>query len=320
MIKDDMRFKRIFVILVIICTFCLQGQCEEAGSRKKRMKEILDATHEQISSTLYNFADAVDRFFVDNRFPEEENLSSLRVRTWLKLAEGGRSAFKQRVGLNLRFPKLERRFRLMFESFTEDDKLGDLKNVQEDQKEENDKFATTMRYIIKETRTGRLSLDGGMGFRPEPDPFVRIRWGRDLNYEKWSFYPSVHLIWKRFDGFGETTGLDIERLLAENKLARWRGEFTWSETSLGIDFWNSLAYSVAVTDLSGYAVSIGAGGHTRPYTMIDSFHLTFTYRRAVYKDWIYVQVTPALDFFRDREYAVSPAISVQLEGIFRQED
>lgn len=273
--------------------------------------KMLGATHTQMSKSVKDFAARIDTFLANDRSLEEEKGDRLRLRLISRFDENGKASFKQHVSIHLKLPKIRKRFMLVLEELGEGDQLDDIK------KEDNiEKLNAVFRLILHETEHERLDFDSGMSFKPAPNPIGRVRYRIDIHLGQWNFRPTQVIYWKLDDGFGETSRLDLERHLFDLDLLRFTEEVTWSEVSSGVEFITTAAYLRTFSDLAACGLFFNIFAHTRPSAMIDSYRLNFTYRRAIYKHWIYFQVEPVLEAPQDKDYRIVPSIYFMLETSF----
>jgi len=313
------NMRQIFLFLSIVFLIeCMAlfspGNCGDIPreSGPSRLQEFLETTHVSLSGSVYNIANHIDTFFADERIDEESQTSHLHIRLGAKLADGGHSEFKQRVKMNLELPRAERRLQIVLDSLFEDDDADEIVTFDDDA----DATVLGLRYVFSKASRNRFQTRVGLRFRPEPDPNIKIRWSSLFPLGKWAFRPTQFLEWESRDGFGETTRLDLDRKLSEKALFRVRGELTWAETSSGLEFGNSLSYSRTLSKLSGFKIALGSEGRIRPSPEISKGYLKFVYRRAIYKNWLFLQVEPSLDLPEEDNYALCPGIMFYMEGIF----
>ena len=252
-------------ILFFACLFVIMPEspaCEEVHreGERSRVKDILDNTHGYVSSTINDIARDIDTFFVDERVDEELKTSRLRVRLGGKLVKGGESDLWQRVRLNIRLPRTERRLQLVVDGFSDDEPIEEI----QEPSNKDDTVDTALRYIIRETRADRLQFSTGLSFGPETNVYVRIRWRGVFSLkDSWIICPTQFLFWRTDDGAGQRTRLDIERKIFKDKndLFRIRGDVTWSEIVSGLEFGASISYSPTISELCGYSFSFRADGN-----------------------------------------------------------
>ena len=322
--------------MMLIIISCLMFTCSGHGSEKKEQEnekigatlpassdvnenqtwqinasKMLDVTHTQMSKSVKDFAARIDTFFSDDRSLEEENGDRLRLRLLSRFDEDGKVAFKQHVSLHLKLPKIRKRLMLVLEELGEGDRLEDIK------KEDNiEELNAVVRLILHETENERLDLDSGMSFKPEPNPIGRVRYRIDIDLGQWNFRPTQMIYWKLDDRFGETSRLDLERHLFDRDLLRFTEEVTWWEVSSGVEFIATAAYLRAFSDRAGCGLFFNIFAHTRPSAMIDRYSLSFTYRLAIYKHWIYFQVEPILEALQEEDFRILHSIYLMLETVF----
>ncbi len=271
----------------------------------------LEAGHTAISARVSAYADRLDSFFGDERSDEVYNDTRLRLRLGGKLAEGGRSESVGRLRLNLSLPRATRRVSLIVTSLTDDD----FEDTPTPAPEEDDVTAALRVFLLDRTDS-KINIDAGLGFRPEPDPRLRLRGHRAFVAGKTTLRPTQFFRWQGEDGFGARTRVDVDRRLDERSLGRFNTQSDWSEKINGVALEASLAYFVWPSHKKAYRLRFRALGETRPSTVVTEYQLGFRYRRLIHRDWLYLDVEPALEFLREDEFDTSPAITVQLEANF----
>ena len=282
------------------------------------IRTLLDGTHAKITKTMEDISYRIDTFFVDERVDEEMKNSRLRIRVGATLAEAGRSELYQRTSLHLQLPRTERRLQFVLDSFTRDE-YPDEEAVPRIRENDENRVEAALRYVFGDTDIGHMQFHTGLSFKPDPEFYMKTRWRKIFPItEKWRFYPTQFFFWKSRDGFGETTRADIERPLSDDSLFRIRAEATWSEISSGLEFIALMSYSQTLSNLRGWGIALSAEGDTRPSAVTENYRMAFKYRRAIHRDWLFLEVEPAIDFFREDNYRASPGITFQIEAIFKK--
>ena len=57
-------------------------------------------------------------------------------------------------------------------------------------------------------------------------------------------------------------------------------------------------------------------GVTNPQAQVMDYVVLMLYRRRIHKDWIFLELSPQLHFPRERNYRLSPTLSMRLEMLF----
>lgn len=280
-------------------------------SFKTSTENLLDATHSRLTRSVNAFAERLDSFLANDRSLEEDVGNRLRLRLITRVDEDRSVTFKQRVSLHMELPKLTKRLMLVMEELGEGDKLGDIK------KEENiEDLDAVFRLLLHEKENERLALETGMSFKPEPNPLVRIRYRYHLALGQWNFRPTQWVYWKRDEGFGEKTRFDLEKHMFNEDLLRFTEEVVYSEESSGVEFLTVAGYMHVLSEISACGLFFNIESHTRPYWEVTNYSLNFTYRRSIYKKWLFFQIEPILEAPLDEGYRIVPSIYFMIEGVF----
>ncbi len=61
---------------------------------------------------------------------------------------------------------------------------------------------------------------------------------------------------------------------------------------------------------------MGAHGTSHPSWITDQYLVRAAYRKRVHRDWMFLEIEPGLDFFREDGFSMTPLINVKLEIVF----
>jgi hypothetical protein len=278
---------------------------------KASTERILDATHSRLTKSVNEFAGRIDTFLANDRSLEEDVGNRLRLRLITRVDEDREMTFKQRVSLHMELPKFTKRLMLVMEEFGEGDKLEDIKK-----KENIEDLDAVFRLLLHEKENERLALETGMSFKPEPNPLVRLRYRLNISFGQWNFRPTQWVYWKRDEGFGEKTRVDLERHMFTDDLLRFSEEVVYSEESSGVEFLTAAGYMHVLSEISACGLFFNIESHTRPYWEVTNYSLNFTYRRSIYKKWLFFQIEPILEAPLDEGYRIVPSIYFMIEAVF----
>lgn len=272
---------------------------------------LLDRGHAHASRWVGDVADGVDRFFVDENADEANNETRVRIGGGVEIVDGEGLGVDSRFRLDLHLPRTSRRLTVVLIGSDADHPLRDALGQEDD-----DTVAGFLRYFLLDRDAAWLSLDGGTKFRPEPDPFGRIRGVRRIAVgDLLSITPRQTFYWELADGFGETTRVDVDRQIGERSLLRWRSEGTWSEVSEGVDLFMEVSGSRQLAELRGIRAAVKLDGRTEPSVRATRYAAAIRYRHAVWRDWLFGEIEPEIGFPLDRDWTFTPGITLRLEAI-----
>jgi len=225
--------------------------------------------------------------------------------------------FKMDFRVRLRLGALSGRVRFFADSYdTVHDTLEGLFSARyrqelEDERSEGARAGLT--YVVAERVRSQYDISGGLRLRPEPSPRVRLqaRYRYQLGDWRTGFRQSV--FWDREDGYGEKSEVLFDRPGGDIHLFRVHSTAVWSEISQGIDWGQHASYHVTFSPRRRLGLTAGLRGHTHPSTVVDQYLMRIPYRQRIHRDWLFFEIEPGLDFFREDDYGISPLVNLKIE-------
>lgn len=276
--------------------------------------DSFDENYRFVSSSVSDFAQFVDSFFVDTRVDEEYFASRLRLGVGGLFATKDAFEFRKRFGGNLPLPGLKDSFSVAVDSFTDatnfDTRDGTL--------QEGDNGVATLRYMPLSGEMRRnVLVSAGMRFEPEPNPLLRLRGRYDFDLsDNWVVRPMQLFFWELDLGLGETTRLDFDRRIGEHMLARMRVQATYTEESRGFDHETALSLQDQLSESSAYILRFSFLGETEPSTRMNQYRASWRYRQRLWRPWFFIEIEPGVNFDRENDFDVDPNIGLIFEVIF----
>ncbi len=275
-----------------------------------------DYYHTLISLRIIDFADRLDRFFADDRILEETDETLIRITPSINVTERRGSTVRLSVSGRLALPYMEERWQIFV------DRIGAGRDIREefsetpDTTEDDKSLFAGVRYLARETRRSRLDLDGGLRWRRGPNPFARIRGRRYIHLDPWLMRLTQTFFWFEHRGFGMTPAVDFDRRLLEHIFFRSTSSGTWAEDSQGVDIRQQFSFVHRLSERRAVGFSAHAYGHTHPSLVMDEYGLIWRYRQRIHRDWLFLEIAPGTLFPRDRDYELTPTVTVKLEAFF----
>lgn len=264
----------------------------------------------------------LDGFFASRDAYWDSNESYMILSGHTVIGKKGEIEFDPRLRVRLDLPYTKEKFRLILESDAEED-LSLAERARERSLTAFERKRSTasgaVRYIFDELDRWQLSTDLGVRFRFPPDPFWRFQASRQWQLtEYWSTRFHQRLYWYLKDGLGESSELYFERPLSPTMLFRAKSEAEWSKDENQFDFGQIFSILHQIDTKRAAEWQLGALGESKPTTRTTDYFANVTYRRLLYKDWLFYELTPELLFPRDDSFKPNPSISIGIEIIFSE--
>lgn len=284
----------------------------------------VDIAHAQISKRILKSSERFDAFFGDERIEEETQNTQIKVTTFVEITEGKNPKLTFPLSANLAFPRLKNRWHLAVETLIkEDDGLGDGGSGEgkDDDKAEDDKskdgvndVTLSVRYKILQKARKWLSLASGVKVKSDQiEPFGKLRSRRVFDSDPWALRLTQFVFWVEGEGWGETSRIDIDRRIRRKMFFRMTSKTTWSENSEGVELTQSFFLRWRVSHLRAIELELSGEGHTEPMMVADKCNAKLTYRRRLYKNWLFFDMEPEAEFLREDNFKLTSLITFKFD-------
>ena len=286
---------------------------------------VLEAPHDYLAEKIVRLANYLDRFFGGNRHYQESNDSAVQLDLTRVAGYGGDPKFNLAAKANLRLPATEGRLHLLLETDpeqnttqpTQDQAAANNKGITPGSKvTASGNLALAGRYENSDENFWHFRTDGGLKFPIPMTPFVRTRASFEKPLNDWRLKGSESVYWFKNLGVGETTRVDLERFISEPILFRASSNATWLKDRKNFDLRQDFSVYHTLDDRTALLYQASVIGITNPQAQVRDYVVLMLYRYRLHKEWIFVEVSPQLHFPRERNYRLSPTLSMRLEILF----
>jgi len=176
--------------------------------------------------------------------------------------------------------------------------------------------AVAVRLVAAEESVWHFSTDAGIKFPLPPKPFVRARGSYSAPLGNWRLKAAESVYWFNTLGVGETTQLDLERIVNTQLLFRASSNATWLKDKDNFDLRQDFSFYHTLSDRSALLYQASAIGVSNPQLQVTDYVVLLFYRYRMHKEWLFFEISPQLHFPREEGYKSSPALSMRLEILF----
>lgn len=283
---------------------------------------FLDLSREWVFEYVESLNDGVDSFFMgdfldDELIDDESSGSNGRLFLLTRRVQGEGVDYQTGVRLKLVLPRTRDRLKLLVETdeneddAKESDLIGTTNNVT---------YSTAIRVEIRKGRRWKTSWDNGVRWEGEPVYFSRLRARRTDYFGEWRSRFLQSLYWRTDDGWGAKLNTQLLRPID------FRRHFS---TGLDADYLLDNDYADLIADMaifdelshrSAMLYRFAAEGDTNKLTKVNNYVFTVSFRRKIYKNFVFAEITPEIAWPRALDYEATPALNFRLEMIFGPED
>ena len=296
------------LILLFIPTIGITSPAEE---REEKDIPILEKAKEIFGIRANQAADRIDSFFATERADDEFGRSRIRVRSQFFLRDGSKSDNINLYRINLRLPSLEEKFRFKLKDDNKTENKD--KNISATPFEKADSQNTSFN---KQKWIFNSDIGVSMAIPPKLITRARLRRNFSTNIFIHRFYEQLTYITDE-SGLVEETGFDSDFIFNSDLIFRFINYKRWQV--LKKEFRTNHGPTLIHQLNDNQALNYGITGQTTiedGVWFLNNYRFSINYRRNLYKQWVYFDIIPGLDFPKLRSFRKTPFIIFQLELLF----
>ncbi len=284
--------------------------------------EYMEAPRDYLSGKVTSFASYLDHLFGGDRHFQESNQSVLQLNLTRVTGYGGDKSYKLAARMKLKLPITEWRLRLLVETDPENNLTDEpitSPPVTNRKVSVPSTLALAVRYEKKEDVRWYFNTDVGIKFRgiaKAPNPFVRARSSYTAPIGQWRLKASESVYWFNTTGLGETTLLDLDRIVSAQFLFRATSSAIWLYDTQNFSLRQNMTLFHTLSDRSALSYQASVIGASEPQLRVTDYVLQLFYRYRMNREWLFFEFNPQLHFPREQNYNSSPTLNVRLEMLF----
>lgn len=270
---------------------------------------VLDSAHSEISKRLFMISNRMDSFFGSTRGDDYASGTRLRIYWDHYKKESYPYSSKLTLRLKLDLPDLQNKIKF---KFNWSQKKENVPKAAENSNQSNLKLGPK----IEQERLWRLSMDSGLNVEIPIDPFIRTRLFKTYFFGKWELLPAQEFFYYLREKLGETTTLNLDHPIRENILLRIENAATWYDNSDELATIHGPSLFQEITDKRAISYNLKAIGTNRPTFYIKDYYASVTYRQDLHRQWIYGEITPQINWPKEKKFERVLSILFRLETMF----
>ncbi len=333
--KKPMRKMRrlclhIGVLLLLLCETGIASERNDSHVQKHSAEkdtttllQWVDEAHAHISQGVLSMSKGIDGLFGDEHLDKDSDHSCIAILPSIEFAKNDKPDMGFPVHLKLAFPHLEDRFQLFLDAMLKEEKsskqeeLNDEKETGKEDEEEKPRLIFGFQYKILQKAREWVTLGGDINIRADKEvPWTKGWFRKRVDFDQWFVQLTQYLLWYRENSWGEKSRIDVERWLNQATIFETTSQATWSEYTEGLDFSQSFRLHHRLSPDWSIALKFSADGHTKPTVAVDKWRTALTMRHRLYKNWLFVEVEPELEFLREDHFTLNSLLTCHVEMRF----
>lgn len=299
---------------LIVTAACGAAPVRSAGALGTAAGRI-DAAHASAEESVGDLARWIDAFFSDPNYSEEAD-AYLELAQELTMARHQRAGRRTRVRGRVALPALSERLSLSFRGNNEADRADAAPDVLNDPlNEATDTSSLGLEYF--QSRNARLALSVGGGVRfSDQSAYVGPRLRYELSLaEHWNGRLIQRLRYRFGSGIETVSSAQAERGLAGGGLCRERVSVAWKAQDRqdhGVQTTLTSACTLTADERNGLRFAWTTEHRTKPRRGLHSTRISASWRRFVWRRWLFAQFTPFIAWEDAFDWDTRPGIQVTL--------
>lgn len=283
-------------------------------------ENLIDVSQQAISYSLLSLSDSIDSFFGDEELIlNHDKKTKAIISLTHTLAERAKPESLVKVRIKLRLPRTKSRLNLVVDNISDELRNNevsesDFEKIQEES-QEND-LTTSLKYIVQESEKWDISTKAGIKIKIPLDPFTSIRAQRNISFFHWKLTLAQNIFWFQSRGLGEVSRIDFERPVFKKSLFRFSNSASWLKDEDFFRFNHSLTIFQPLNHQAGLSYSAGISSNSDPRIHLDSYSLSVSYRRRLWRKWLFFDIIPGIQYPKSINFAPNYSMIFRLESIF----
>jgi hypothetical protein len=283
---------------------------------------FVDVLHGGISHTLLTTATWLDSFFGDRRYTSDLNPSYIHYRYNVFLEKGSAPLLKPDLEARLILPQLREKTHIVFSgSPREENEFSAVQSHTTGDKSvstEEQGVAAGVQYAPRQTPTESFVVRGGIKFSTKgvdltTGPLYRVLFPFQRG---WNLRFIEDAVWRSKAGWKSSSTVDLERPLPHDLFFRASTDWVHTEHVNGFIYAFSFSISQPLSAKQALQYSWVNVFQTRPVNELTEVALRISYRRRIWRDWLFYEVMPQYRFPRLRAFEATPGILFRLDVLF----
>lgn len=303
---------------IIVFTLLFYGS-HDALCKDYYEKNAIDKAHQKFSNQILSLSNSIDEFFADTKHEKNENHSKLKISIDTHFREAAGPYIIPDINYRLILPKSQKKLQLFIENDNEaqksntDQAKNDLK-IKNKTREESD-INAGLRYMIKKSGID-FSADTGVLVNIPIVVFAKFTAKKNIPLRNWLLKINEQVKWVNDNGFTSDFNFDYDRNLSRNLLLRMANNVFWNDEDYVIRFENGPSLFQHINRLSALSYHAHVVTINSPSFEVNNYILQMTYRRRLYGKWLFMEMSPFLNFPRSENFHRTPGFVLGLDAIF----
>ncbi|MBE2215708.1 MAG: hypothetical protein IAE82_17680 [Opitutaceae bacterium] len=246
-----------------------------------------------------------DGFFGETRYDETVTSTFGKASLHVGYKEYDGVRIRSRLRARIPLPNLDRRVNAIIGRGDPDEIIEDNNGYQNIiPTDDDDQWLAGLGYTPPWSKSGRISLSAGVHIDWPLDPYVQARYRIVHNFSENSLVRIKETVfWRDSEGLGSTTNVDLERRMGDDRLLRWSNMLKVSDDTEDLKYDSRVILYEKLSDIRAVSLTLGIRGETGAEVPVREYGGYITYRKLVYKEWLFGDIILGASGLREDEWS-----------------
>jgi len=262
---------------------------------------VVDNYYNSLCQILVDSSNSVDDYFIDGNSSRGSDTTA-ELKTSFAIESGKRSEYAMRLRVRLNLPKLQQKFRLIFEDEDSDDIFYDGTSLDNQYKVEDKNYFLRLDFFNEVI--DRIDLTTGIGIKLKSFylyPYLNLK-ARYLLEDKSVVASNRFRIYSNGD-YENTLNLNKLRYFSSSVYIFYRNFFRYRSWVDRTNMVNSLSTTKIFIDNEKLTLGLSISSELNIFkTYLQHIQLYLAYRELFYKNWLYYELSPSILWRDENNY------------------
>ncbi len=281
----------------------------------------MDETNDYLSELVLGFSEYIDHGLAKD--DDEEaivNRSYIKIKTLQTYSHRGLYESDESISVRVDLPHTEHNWKLILETDPDDyDNLESKQRGTSTGSQTKEGAFGGVRLQGEQISQWKINFDIGVKLRFPIDPFTRAELYRVGKLsDDWTALFSQEFFYFKSKGLGSLTNLnfyyDVDELNGQIFKLGSSAQYLYDD-----DEWelvHQATYFDRMNEKNLVEYSLGVSLLPYEEKEVSNYWLSASWIHKLYKNWLYLTVTPQLEFPREYDYKFNPGVFIELEAFF----
>lgn len=185
---------------------------------------------------------------------------------------------------------------------------------------DDDEWLVGLAYAQRGAFENGFDLGTGIRLSTPLDPYVKAGYRHHFGLGDSTLLRFREtLFWRDSRGFGTTTELMLDRMLAEDFMVRWNNTGTLARDTEGLEWGSSLSLFHNLSERRALVYSLLSEGETRADVRLQNYGVETRYRQRIARRWLFLELSVSATWPREtleERRRLNPGLGIGFEMYF----